>query len=59
MSEPRAVPNRTAKQPARPIAFRNARLIDPASGFDERGGLLVIDGVIADMGSGVGDGGLG
>lgn len=31
-------------------AFINARLLDPASGFDEHGGLLVIDGKIADFG---------
>src|SRR5262245_59540454 len=31
-------------------AFLNARLIDPASGRDEPGGLLVKGGVIADMG---------
>ncbi len=33
------------------IAFLNARLIDPASGKDEPGGLLVSDGIIADLGS--------
>jgi len=32
------------------ITFLNARLIDPASGKDEPGGLLVRDGIIADMG---------
>ena len=32
-------------------AFLNARLIDPASGKDEPGGLLVTDGMIADLGS--------
>ncbi len=31
-------------------AFLNARLIDPASGKDEPGGLLVKDGVIAELG---------
>ncbi len=31
--------------------FLNARLIDPASGKDEPGGLLVADGMIADLGS--------
>jgi dihydroorotase len=31
-------------------AFLNARLIDPASGKDEPGGLLVADGTIADLG---------
>lgn len=32
------------------LAFRNARLIDPASGLDARGGLLVENGKIADVG---------
>jgi dihydroorotase len=32
------------------LAFRNARLIDPASGLDARGGLLVENGRIADIG---------
>jgi dihydroorotase len=32
------------------IAFANARLIDPASGLDAKGGLLVEDGRIADIG---------
>ncbi len=32
------------------IAFKNARLIDPASGLDVRGGLLVENGRIADVG---------
>ena len=31
-------------------AFINARLVDPASGRDEPGGLVVADGVIADLG---------
>lgn len=31
-------------------AFINARLIDPASGYDERGNLMVENGVIADLG---------
>ena len=34
----------------RPILFKNARLVDPASGREERGGLLVRDGVIQDLG---------
>ena len=34
----------------RSIMFINARLIDPATGRDEPGGLLVNDGVIADLG---------
>jgi dihydroorotase len=32
------------------VTYLNARLLDPASGKDEPGGLLVRDGVIADMG---------
>ena len=32
------------------IAFRNAHLIDPASGLDTKGGLLVENGRIADVG---------
>jgi dihydroorotase len=34
----------------RRTAFRNARLIDPQSGLDQKGGLLVEDGRIADFG---------
>jgi dihydroorotase len=34
----------------RRLAFRNARLIDPASGLDAKGGLLVENGRIADVG---------
>jgi dihydroorotase len=34
----------------RRIAFRNARLIDPASGLDAKGGLLVESGKIVDFG---------
>jgi dihydroorotase len=37
--------------PPQPIAFTNARLIDPASGRDEPGGLVVEGGVIADLGA--------
>jgi dihydroorotase len=36
--------------PSEATAFLNARLIDPASGKDEPGGLLVQDGTIADLG---------
>jgi dihydroorotase len=32
------------------IAFKNARLVDPASGLDVKGGLLVENGRVADMG---------
>ncbi len=35
---------------SRRIAFRNARLIDPANGLDAKGGLLVENGRIADVG---------
>ncbi|MEX2248284.1 MAG: dihydroorotase, partial [Parvibaculum sp.] len=31
-------------------AFTNARLLDPASGYNEKGGLLVEGGLIADLG---------
>jgi dihydroorotase len=37
--------------PVRPLLFTNARLIDPASGREERGGVLVQDGIIQDVGS--------
>ncbi|MGN6149372.1 MAG: dihydroorotase [Rhizomicrobium sp.] len=33
------------------LAFRNARLIDPSTGLDTRGGLLVENGKIADVGA--------
>ena len=41
----------TSSPPADATAFINARLIDPASGLDEPGGLVVRDGVIADLGA--------
>lgn len=34
----------------RPTLFKNARLLDPASGLDARGGLLVRDGKVAEIG---------
>jgi dihydroorotase len=34
----------------RPIAFRGCRLVDPASGMDVKGGLLIENGRIADVG---------
>jgi len=37
----------------RPLALLNARLIDPAAGTQTRGGLLIIDGLIADLGGAV------
>lgn len=36
------------------VLFDNVRLIDPASGLDRRGGLLVRGGVIADLGAALG-----
>jgi dihydroorotase len=33
----------------RPLAFVNARLVDPASGYDGPGALIVAEGVIADV----------
>ncbi len=41
---------KTETAPDEATAFLNARLIDPASGKDEPGGLLVKDGLIADLG---------
>jgi dihydroorotase len=41
--------NGTAPEEA--TAFLNARLVDPASGKDQPGGLLVRDGLIADLGA--------
>jgi dihydroorotase len=35
---------------SRRLAFRNARLVDPATGLDVKGGLLVENGRIADIG---------
>lgn len=46
------------KQPQRPLAILNARLLDPASGLDARGGILVKDGVIVALGPQVGGSGL-
>jgi len=40
----------------RPTLYTNARLIDPATGRDETGGLLVEDGYIADLGPGLASG---
>jgi dihydroorotase len=35
--------------PAQPCAFINARLVDPESGYDGPGSLVVAQGVIADV----------
>ncbi|HEY2891513.1 MAG TPA: dihydroorotase, partial [Dongiaceae bacterium] len=39
--------------PRRPLALLGARLLDPASGREEQGGLLAIDGRIAEIGPSV------
>jgi dihydroorotase len=46
MHAPQAAPQDTL--------FVNVRLLDPSSGLDEHGGLLVRDGRIADLGAGLG-----
>jgi len=46
--------SRSGKSLARPLAIVNARLLDPASRRDERGGVLVQDGIIADVGAQIG-----
>ena len=38
------------QQPPQPTAYTNARLLDPASGLDTKGALLVVEGRIADLG---------
>uniref|UniRef100_UPI00286B218F dihydroorotase n=1 Tax=Phenylobacterium sp. TaxID=1871053 RepID=UPI00286B218F len=43
---------------ARPTAFTNVRLVDPASGYDGPGALIVTEGVIADVMRGSGPGAL-
>ncbi len=53
-----AAPQKQPKQPLRPLAIVNARLLDPASGLDARGGLLAADGRIVAVGPEVGAGGL-
>lgn len=55
MKSPPRKPSDPTRLPSEPPAHRrtvfiNARLIDPASGRDEPGGLLVEDGVIAELG---------
>jgi len=39
---------------SRPVAITNARIIDPASGYDGPGGVIVTEGVIADVAKGAG-----
>jgi dihydroorotase len=52
MQEPR-IPRQT-----RPRAIVNARLLDPATKLDQRGGIFMVDGVIADLGPEIGKSGL-
>lgn len=42
----------------RPVAITNARIVDPASGYDGPGGVIVTEGVIADVAKGSGLGAL-
>lgn len=44
-------PERFERERVRPTGFHNVRLIDPASGRDETGGLLIDEGKIADVGA--------
>jgi len=39
---------------SRPVAITNARIVDPASGYDGPGGVIVTEGVIADVARGAG-----
>jgi dihydroorotase len=39
---------------SRPVAITNARLVDPASGYDGPGGVIITEGVIADVAQGSG-----
>ncbi|HXV24759.1 MAG TPA: dihydroorotase [Alphaproteobacteria bacterium] len=47
-----------AKQPPRPVLFSGVRLIDPTNGRDGLGDLLVVDGCIAQVGTGLADTGV-
>ena len=38
---------------SRPVLIVNARLLDPASGLDQRGGVLIVNERIAELGAGV------
>lgn len=44
---------KSAKRATRPLLLLNARIVDPASNHDDRGGILVVDEVIAAMGADV------
>lgn len=45
-----AAAGKPPKKQLRPLALVNARLIDPSSNRDEKGGVLIEDGVIRDLG---------
>ncbi len=45
-----SAPMEQEQSPSRPVVLINARLVDPASGRDESGGLLIEEGRIADLG---------
>lgn len=49
-SAPKSTEKRRPAHPAGGTVFINARLLDPATGLDAPGGLLVRDGLIADFG---------
>lgn len=55
---PMAPSPRQPKQQSRPLAVLGARLLDPASGLDTTGGILVVDERIAAVGPQVGRDGL-
>jgi dihydroorotase len=46
----RQTPIQDQRTPSRPLALVNAHLIDPYSGLDQQGGVLIVDGRIADLG---------
>ena len=51
MTPPPSHPAKPPKKQDRPLALVNARIVDPASNRDEPGGILVIDGVIQEIGA--------
>lgn len=51
MTPPPSYPAKPPKKQDRPLALVNARIVDPASNRDEPGGILVIDGVIQEIGA--------
>ena len=51
MTPPPSYRAKPPKKQDRPLALVNARIVDPASNRDEPGGILVIDGVIQEIGA--------